>query len=245
MASPGSPFRSELEHLQEQLRRSEERLRDAESKADVLEREKIWLKKEIARGRRPVTWAAAAVVALLVMGLAALFALSRVEVSKAKAFADATQMRCDAEERRNREQREQLTTELESCQNTLTRLPAPAPNARNPSCNCQPGDPLCACLDRDGALPFNRGAAGASLGRSDNGLAECLRPWRPVTFHVTVTFEPQGRLSSAHVDADSTNSLTQLEKTCIGDRLKSSVSIPPFSGAPVRVGKSYSIGGAQ
>jgi hypothetical protein len=248
MTSPGSPspFRSELESLQEQLRRAEEKTRDAESKADVLEREKKWLQKEIARGRRPVTWTAGGIVALAVIGVGAIFVGSRVEVSKARAVSDAMEARCDAQERADRDLREQLSTDLETCRKDLATSKGETYNptvVTLPPCNCQPGDPLCACLD----APFNRGAAAAVLGRADHTLIECIKPSRTTSFHMTVTFAPTGRVSSAVVDADSTkpNPLTASEKECLGDRLKATASVPAFSGAPIRVGKSYSVGGSN
>jgi hypothetical protein len=245
--TPGSPFRSELEQLQEQLRRSEEKIRDAESKADVLAREKKWLEKQVSLGRRPVTWTAAGIVALSLFGVGAIFLTTRVELSKARAAAEIGEVRCTARERAERDLRDSVTNDLESCRKDLltckgeTYNPPPPLNPTSPSCNCQPGDPLCECPDPPAGPPFDRGAAAAALGRMD--LATCVKPSRAVTFHMTVTFAATGHVSSAIVDSDTSGSLLASEKQCMTDRMKASVSIPKFGGAPVRVGKSYSVGG--
>jgi hypothetical protein len=59
------------------------------------------------------------------------------------------------------------------------------------------------------------------------------------TGHVTVTFAPSGRVSSVVVD-DPSFSGTPAGR-CVSTSYFRAV-VPPFEGAPVRVGKSFSLG---
>lgn len=85
--------------------------------------------------------------------------------------------------------------------------------------------------------PFNRGAASSALSNVD--LRRCeSEPGLDGSGHVTVQFAPDGTITQAEVDQGGN------EKTprgaCIA-RLFKAARIPAFSGAPVRVGKSFTI----
>jgi len=105
--------------------------------------------------------------------------------------------------------------------------PAPAPTPTAPS---QP--PMNA-----GGPPFNRGAAAQALGSVK--IQSCARP-HGVTGagHVTVTFDPSGVVSAATVDAGAYPGTP--EGSCIAGLFRN-VHVPPFSGSPTRVGKSFTL----
>jgi len=83
--------------------------------------------------------------------------------------------------------------------------------------------------------PFNRGAAVGALGTS---LGHCFSG-QVGTGHATVTFATSGRVAEVVVD-DALFAGTTAGQ-CVESTL-SRVSVPPFSGAATRVGKSFAIG---
>lgn len=85
--------------------------------------------------------------------------------------------------------------------------------------------------------PFDRGAASASL--SGINVSSCKVAGGPTgQGHVTVTFLPDGSVQSAVVDQGPFPGTSVAG--CVGGRFKGA-HVPPFGGAPVRVGKSFSI----
>ncbi|MBS2017296.1 MAG: zinc-ribbon domain-containing protein [Deltaproteobacteria bacterium] len=85
--------------------------------------------------------------------------------------------------------------------------------------------------------PFDRGAAAASLGAIN--VQSCKKPDGPTgTGHVKVTFAPNGSVSSAVVDGGPFPGTPV--GGCIAGKFRSA-HVPPFSGAPVGVGKSFTI----
>ena len=81
--------------------------------------------------------------------------------------------------------------------------------------------------------PFNRTAAANALGVS---VAHCRG--QNGTGHATVTFAPSGRVSDVVVDDPIFAGSSTAQ--CVESTL-TSISVPPFGGAAVRVGKSFSI----
>lgn len=86
------------------------------------------------------------------------------------------------------------------------------------------------------SLPaFGRGEAAAGLGAVDTRA--CKAPNGPTgTGHVTVTFAPSGKVILAQVDGGPL--LHRAIETCVTDAFEK-VTIPPFSGQPVKVGKMF------
>jgi len=89
----------------------------------------------------------------------------------------------------------------------------------------------------DGARPFDRGAAAAAL--AGVSVAPCAASGQVGTGHATVTFSPSGRVSGVVVD-DASFSGTPAGR-CVSTSFFRAV-VPPFDGAPVRVGKSFTLG---
>ena len=85
--------------------------------------------------------------------------------------------------------------------------------------------------------PFDRGAAAAAL--AGISVSPCAASGQVGTGHVTVTFNASGRVSGVVVD-DPSFSGTPAGR-CVSASFFRAV-VPPFEGAPVRVGKSFSIG---
>ena len=85
--------------------------------------------------------------------------------------------------------------------------------------------------------PFDRGAAQASLGGIN--VASCKSNGGPTgQGHVTVTFTPDGSVASAVVDQGPFPGTTV--GGCVAGKFRGA-HVPAFGGAPVRVGKSFSI----
>ena len=88
-----------------------------------------------------------------------------------------------------------------------------------------------------GGRPFDRGTAAQALGGVN--VQTCKRPGGPTgAGHVKITFDPAGRVSAAVVDAGP------FPGTPVGAcimQLFGRVRIPSFTGAPVSVGKSFTI----
>ncbi|MBX3217940.1 MAG: hypothetical protein KF850_38395, partial [Labilithrix sp.] len=85
--------------------------------------------------------------------------------------------------------------------------------------------------------PFDRAAAASALARV--GVEQCASTGQVGTGHVTVTFAPTGRVSEVVVD-DANFSGTPAGR-CVQSAFFGA-GVPAFSGSPVRVGKSFSIG---
>jgi hypothetical protein len=88
------------------------------------------------------------------------------------------------------------------------------------------------------SLPaFGRGEAAGGLGAVDTHA--CKTPNGPTgTGHVTVTFAPSGKVILAQVDGGPL--LHRAVETCITDAFEK-VTVPPFSGQPVKVGKMFHV----
>jgi predicted Zn finger-like uncharacterized protein len=85
--------------------------------------------------------------------------------------------------------------------------------------------------------PFDRGAAAAALGAVN--VASCKKPDGPTgSGHVTVTFSPDGSVASAVIDGGSFPGTPV--GGCIAGKYRGA-HVPAFGGAPVRVGKSFTI----
>lgn len=106
----------------------------------------------------------------------------------------------------------------------LPPIPAPMPT----------GAPFVPSL---GCAPFDRGAAAAALGGVH--LAACAQAGGPAgSGHVKIMFDVSGRVSSAVVDGGPFPGTAA--GGCIAKQFRTAV-IPPFCGAAVAVGKSFSI----
>lgn len=87
------------------------------------------------------------------------------------------------------------------------------------------------------SAPFDRGAAAAALGGVN--VQSCKKPDGPTgAGHVTVTFGPDGQVQSAVVDSGPFPGTPV--GGCIAGKFRGA-HVPPFGGAPVRVGKSFTI----
>lgn len=84
---------------------------------------------------------------------------------------------------------------------------------------------------------FDRGAAAAALTSAQ--ISRCSVPGGPTGHgHVTVVWDPSGRVASVTVDQGP------FPGTAVGGclaRVYSTATVPPFAGAPVRVGKSFTL----
>ena len=89
-------------------------------------------------------------------------------------------------------------------------------------------------LGANGVGPFDRVAAAGALARVS--VAHCAVGGVTGSGHVVVTFNPTGRIGEVVVD-DANFAGTPAAR-CIQTAFFS-VTVPPFSGAPVRVGKSF------
>jgi hypothetical protein len=85
--------------------------------------------------------------------------------------------------------------------------------------------------------PFDRAAAVQSLSAVE--LSRCKVPGGPRgEGHVVVSFTPKGEAAKAEVD-EGVFVGTKVQK-CIEDKFKS-VTVPPFAGDPVTVGKKFAL----
>ena len=85
--------------------------------------------------------------------------------------------------------------------------------------------------------PFDRGAAAASLGSVN--VQSCKKPDGPTgSGHVTVTFSPDGSVQSAVIDGGPFPGTPV--GGCIAGKYRGA-RVPAFGGAPVRVGKSFTV----
>ncbi len=85
--------------------------------------------------------------------------------------------------------------------------------------------------------PFDRGAAAAALGAVN--VQSCKKPDGPTgSGHVTVTFAPDGSVQSAVIDGGPFPGTPV--GGCIAGKYRGA-RVPAFGGAPVRVGKSFTV----
>jgi len=227
------PFRSESEQQREQLRRIEEQ-------ASELLEEKAQLEEHAeSKGRRGawITGAVVAVVAASFVGYG---------IGAASASTDATrwrmrQHRDDAAELA-REQaiheeckaaNAELTADIAACEAKLADKLAQGaePIFTDPPCRCAEGAPTCDC-------PFNRRAAVEAFSALQAPIQQCIKPLRTVSFHTKITFEPKYG-HTERVSIDGPGELSTTEKTCV-DHALTGAKVPPFGGAPVSVGKTFS-----
>jgi hypothetical protein len=86
---------------------------------------------------------------------------------------------------------------------------------------------------------FDRGAAAAELRRITEGVNACRRPAGPTgDGHVTVTFRNDGAVD--HVEVDRAPYQGTPVGACVASKFKLA-RVPAFGGAPITVGKSFSI----
>jgi predicted Zn finger-like uncharacterized protein len=89
------------------------------------------------------------------------------------------------------------------------------------------------------AGPFDRSAAIAALNAAAGAASGCKKPDGPTgTGRVSVTFAPSGRVTSANVDGPPFGGTSV--GGCVAARFRSA-HVPPFSGSPVTVHKSFTI----
>jgi hypothetical protein len=115
------------------------------------------------------------------------------------------------------------------------QTPAIAEEPRPPERESQEDDdPLVMPMPPQGA-PFDRGFVARVL--SQVNISMCATPNGPRgPGHVALTFHPSGMVQS--VTLDSPPYLGTSVGACIASQY-AQIHIPPFSGAPVRVGKSF------
>lgn len=229
------PFRSEKLVVLEKIRRAED---DA---TELLERQKEIRDRLAARGRQRAAWL------LLFTGVLGACALGWFAGSVA-ADAHAAQMQRGIESEEAGElarEQYQITdcqtaadrsaSELLSCQRGLAdraRALAVKPAVAQP-CTCADGDPLCQCT-------FDRGATAAALTAAQSPVRLCFVPAKSESFHARITFAPRsGQVERAVIDTSDGN-LTEGDRACVLAVLQR-VTVPPFGGTSVTVGKSFSV----
>jgi predicted Zn finger-like uncharacterized protein len=88
-----------------------------------------------------------------------------------------------------------------------------------------------------GTAPFDRGAAAAAIGAVN--VQSCKKPDGPTgSGHVQITFSPDGSVQSAVVDNGPYPGTSV--GGCIAGKYRGA-RVPAFAGAPVKVGKSFTI----
>jgi hypothetical protein len=151
-----SPFRSEIEQLQERLRRMEDQKRELEDLVRVRE-EKLRQKSPTRRG----LWAIAT-FAIAVASWTFGAYMTSVDATKQRNAADAIARAsyeheleiCKGEGQRHALELQRAKWDLTMCTalpkpspSTMgDRSPAPPPGTKATVCKCVPGDPLCLCL---------------------------------------------------------------------------------------------------
>ena len=88
-----------------------------------------------------------------------------------------------------------------------------------------------------GGAPFDRSAAAGAL--ASVNVQHCNVSGQVGTGHVTVTFSPTGRVSEVVVD-DANFSGTPAGR-CVQTAFFNA-AVSPFAGAPIKVGKSFTLG---
>jgi hypothetical protein len=111
---------------------------------------------------------------------------------------------------------------------------APEKTAKvEPKVEEKPPEPVAA------AGPFDRGAAVSALNSAAGAASGCKKPDGPTgTGRVSVTFAPSGRVTSSTVEGPPFAGTSV--GGCVAARFRSA-SVPPFSGSPVTVHKSFTI----
>jgi predicted Zn finger-like uncharacterized protein len=103
----------------------------------------------------------------------------------------------------------------------------------------KPKDTAAPAAAAGGDQPFNKSAAISALGAASNGAASCKKLGGPTgSGKVTVTFANSGRVTSANVNGGP------FAGTSVGGCVASlfrKAKVPPFSGSPVTVSKSFAI----
>jgi hypothetical protein len=90
-----------------------------------------------------------------------------------------------------------------------------------------------------GDKPFDRGAAAAALGAAASSAQACKKSDGPTgNGHVKVTFAPNGSVTTVDVDAPPYSGTAV--GGCVAAKFRAA-RVPPFSGSPVSVGKSFTI----
>lgn len=99
--------------------------------------------------------------------------------------------------------------------------------------------PKAAAAPAASGAPFDRGAAAAALRTVVEGVGSCRRPSGPSgDGHVTVTFRNDGAVD--HVEVDRPPYQGTPVGACVASKFKLA-RVPAFGGAPITVGKSFSI----
>jgi predicted Zn finger-like uncharacterized protein len=87
--------------------------------------------------------------------------------------------------------------------------------------------------------PFDRGAAVSALNAAAGAASGCKKPDGPTgTGRVSVTFAPTGRVTSSNVEGPPFAGTSV--GGCVAARFRGA-SVPPFTGSPVTVHKSFTI----
>ncbi len=87
---------------------------------------------------------------------------------------------------------------------------------------------------------FDRGATAAALGQAARDVSVCLKPNEPQgSGHTRITFAPNGQVAS--VDIDQPPFQDAPSHVCI-QTIFFRATVPPFEGAAVQVGKSFTLG---
>jgi len=90
-----------------------------------------------------------------------------------------------------------------------------------------------------GAAPFNKSAAISALGSAAANAAGCKVPGGPTgSGKAIVTFAPSGRVTSANVSGGKFGGTSV--GGCVASRFRGA-RVPPFSGSPVTVSKSFTV----
>jgi hypothetical protein len=224
-----TPFRSELEQVREQLRRSEERVQAlTDENAEMVRASNVR-----GRTRARIVVMSGGVGAVLAVG----YLMGSCKVGQATAVRDQKisemarelkleqlkQDTCLAEERRTSE-------DLAVCRKAHAPLALGVEESCT-LCACQHGDPLCTCPP---GRAFDRSAAAVTMSQLQVVLKPCFT--RPASFHVTVTFGPSGGVDAANVNP--TSDINPVEKACLVEALHHA-TVPAFDGAAIRIGKTY------
>jgi len=223
-------FRSQLEASEEKVRRADEQIATLEEQVTKLE-------TQLSVTQKPGNlWVGGICIGLLSLmigaGLGTALEYRARQSREARLHAEVAEL--EARRALGDVELQQCKQELASCRTPYA--PPPLPPAQ-PPCNCQPGDPLCSCLDTPPGPAFDRGAAAAALGGVE--LKGCATETESRPLHATITFAPNGTVPVAVLDYGF-DLLTEAERSCVLKRIKA-VHVPPFGGAPVRVGKSFTL----
>jgi predicted Zn finger-like uncharacterized protein len=112
-----------------------------------------------------------------------------------------------------------------------------APTAEPPP--VKTAEPVATAAPSPDGAEFNRGAATSALGAAAGAAKSCKKPDGPTgSGRVKVTFAPSGNVTSAQVEGPP------FAGTPVGGCIASafrSAKVPPFSGPPVSVSKSFNI----